>query len=139
MNGLFDTNVLLDVFLERDPFFDASSQVIGFAEQGKLEGWICTTTVTTIHYLLAKALTKEKVEKHLNEVLKIFHVSNVFRVVLEDALASGFRDYEDAVLCQSAIYANLDAILTMNGKDLEKNKLPVYSPTEFLVAIDILG
>jgi predicted nucleic acid-binding protein len=124
--------------LERDPFFDASSQVVAFAEQGKLEGWICGTTVTTIHYLLAKALNRKKAEKHIKELLKIFHLSNVTRVVLEDALVSGFTDYEDAVLYQSAIHANLDTIVTRNGQDFQKSERPVYSPTEFLKAIDIL-
>jgi predicted nucleic acid-binding protein len=90
MNILFDTNVFLDVFLERDPFFDASSQVVAFAEQGKLEGWICGTTVTTIHYLLAKALSRKKAEKNIKELLKIFHLSNVTRVVLEKCISKWF-------------------------------------------------
>lgn len=138
MKILFDTNVLLDLFLERNPFFETSSQMVGFTEKGKIEGWICGTTVTTIHYVLAKALNQKKAETHLNELLKIFHISNVNRVVLEDALTSGFTDYEDAVLYQSAIHANLDTILTRNQQDFQKSELPVYSPAEFLNAIDIL-
>lgn len=106
-------------------FFDASSQVVAFAEQGKLEGWICGTTVTTIHYLLAKALNRKKAGKHIKELLKIFHLSNVTRVVLEDALVSGFTDYVDAVLYQSAIHTNLDTIVTRNGQDFQKSERPV--------------
>jgi predicted nucleic acid-binding protein len=91
MKILFDTNVILDVFLQREPFFDDSSRVLGFAEQDKIEGWICGTTVTTIHYLLAKALTRKEAEEHLHELLKIFHVSSVNRAVLEDALISNLK------------------------------------------------
>lgn len=138
MKILFDTNVILDVFLEREPFFEASSQVLGFAEQDIIEGWICGTTVTTIHYLLAKALTRHEAEEHLNDLLKIFHVTSVNRVVLEDALTSNFKDYEDAVLYHSALHANLEAILTRNQKDFQESNLPVYSPTEFLKAMDSL-
>lgn len=138
MKILLDTNVILDVFLEREPFFGASSQVLGYAEQDKIEGWICSTTVTTIHYLLAKALTRQKAEEHLNDLLKIFHISSVNRVVLEDALTSNFKDYEDAVLYHSAVHANLEAILTRNQKDFQESSLPVYSPAEFLKAIDSL-
>ncbi len=138
MKILFDTNVILDVFLQRKPFFDDSSKVLGFAEQDKIEGWICGTTVTTIHYLLAKALTREEAEEHLQELLKIFHVSSVNRAVLENALNSSFKDYEDAVLYHSALHANLESILTRNQKDFKKSNLPVYSPNEFLKAIDSL-
>lgn len=138
MKILFDTNVILDVFLERHPFFEASSQVLGLAEQDKIEGWIGGTTVTTIHYLLAKALTPQKAEVYINELLKIFHITSINRVVLADALTCNFRDYEDAVLYQTALHANLDAILTRNQKDFQHSSLPVFSPKEFLSAKDSL-
>ena len=119
-------------------FFEASSQVLALAERHKIEGWICGTTVTTVYYLLAKALSRKKAEKHIKELFKIFHVSNINRAVLEDALESKFSDYEDAVIYQSAVHAKLEAILTRNQVDFKKSSLPVYSPSEFLVAMDIL-
>ncbi|SHE59275.1 Predicted nucleic acid-binding protein, contains PIN domain [Fodinibius roseus] len=138
MKVLCDTNVLLDLFLEREPFFENSSQVVGLAEQGKIDGWICGTTVTTIFYLLEKALSRTEAEKNVGKLLKIYHVANVNRVILEGALTNGFRDYEDGVLYQSAIHANLEAIITRNQKDFTKSTLPVYSPSEFLHATDVL-
>jgi len=138
MKVLFDTNVLLDVFLERKSFFGSSAQVVGLVEQGKIDGWIGATTVTTIFYLLSKALTRKQAEENIKKLLKIFHVSSITRVVLEEALDSQFKDYEDGVLYQSAIHANLDVIITRNQKDFTKSSLPVYNPTEFLDVLDIL-
>jgi len=138
MKVLFDTNVLLDVFLEREPFFEASAQAIGLAEKGEIEGWICGTTVTTIFYLLAKQLSSKIANQHVREILKIFNVSNINRVVLEDALENNFNDYEDGVLYESAIHANLEAIISRNQKDFDKSEIPVYSPTVFLEALDML-
>jgi len=60
-------------------------------------------------------------------------------VVLEDALESNFNDYEDGVHYQSAIHANLEAIISRNQKDFDKSEIPVYSPTVFLEALDTLG
>lgn len=139
MKILFDTNVILDVLLEREPFFKASSQVLGYSELNKIDGWICGTTVTTIHYLLAKALTRQKAEEHLRSLFKIFHISTINSIVLDDALADNFKDYEDAVIYHSAVHANVAAILTRNQKDFQQSKLPVYSPIEFLKAIESLG
>lgn len=138
MNVLFDTNVILDVFLMRDPYYKAPSHLLGFAEQHKIEGWICGTTVTTIHYLLAKTLSRKEAEIHLKNLLKIFHVSSVSRVVLEDALASNFKDFEDAVIYQSAVRANVEVILTRNQNDFNKSSISVYSPTAFLNILDTL-
>ncbi|MDZ7757269.1 PIN domain-containing protein [Rhodohalobacter sp.] len=138
MKVLFDTNVLLDVFLEREPFFEASSRAVGLAEEGKIEGWLCGTTVTTIHYLLAKSLNPENAEQYVMDILKIFHIAAITRAVLVEAVGCDFADYEDGVIHQSAIHANLDAILTRNQKDFKKSELPVYSPAEFLKVIEIL-
>ncbi|HYX10269.1 MAG TPA: PIN domain-containing protein, partial [Bacteroidales bacterium] len=96
------------------------------------------TTVTTIFYLLSKALTSKQAEENIRKLLKIFQVSSITRVVLEDALDSQFKDYEDGVLYQSGVHANLDVIITRNQKDFTKSSLPVYSPTEFLDVLDIL-
>lgn len=138
MKVLVDTNVLLDVFLERESFFGPSAQVVGLVEQGKIDGWLGATTVTTIFYLLAKALSDEEAILNIRKLLKIFQVSGINRVILEDALDSSFKDYKDGVLYQSAVHSKLDVIITRNQRDFTKSVLPVYSPAEFLNVLDIL-
>jgi predicted nucleic acid-binding protein len=136
---LFDTNILLDVFLEREPFYEASFTSLMIAEQNIIEGWLCGTTITTIYYLLQKGLSKNSADKHLKNLLKIFHVSPVNRAVLEDAIGSKFTDYEDSVLHQAAIHSRIDGILTRNQKDFKHSTLPVYSPKELLNSLDVLS
>lgn len=138
MKILFDTNVFLDVFLKRTPFFEYSSQVMASAEKGVIEGWICGTSVTTIHYLLARGLTEERARGYLKSLFKIYHVAGVNRAVLTDALESEFNDYEDAVLYQSARHANLDGIVTRDPDGFIKADIPVYGPEDLLTAIEAL-
>lgn len=88
--------------------------------------------------MLAKELSREKARIYVQKILQIFNVSTVSRVVLEDALKNGFKDYEYGVLYQSAIHANLETIITRNQKDFTKSSLPVYSPDDFLDALDVL-
>lgn len=132
MKVLFDTNILLDVFLKRESFYYKSVQLIAFAEEGKIEGWLCSTTVTTLYYLLSKELNRKKADVHINNLLKIFHVARVDRAVLAGATDSNFTDFEDAVLYQSAVHSRLDAILTRNQKDFKESELPVYTPVQFI-------
>lgn len=138
MKVLFDTNVILDVLLDRTPFFESSVRVVALAEKGEVEGWICGTTVTTIYYLLAKQLTSVEARKHVRKLLKIFNVSVINRIVLEDALDLNFNDYEDGVLYQSAVHAHLEVIVTRNEKDFGKSEIPVFSPSVFLEVFDSL-
>jgi predicted nucleic acid-binding protein len=130
MNILFDTNVLLDVFLKRNPFYGPSVHLIGMVEQSELEGWLGGTTVTTIHDLLQKHLDRQSAKKHLSTVLELFHIAPVNQLVLKEALALSFSDYEDAVLHQAAVHANLDGIVTRNTGDFSNSNLPIYTPEE---------
>lgn len=132
MNILFDTNILLDVFLERYPFFENSVHLLDLAEKRRLNGWLGATTVTTLYYLLQKELNEKRADQITKALFKIFNVSPVNRTVLETAFETDFKDYEDAVLFQSAYHSNLDGILTRNKKDFKNATLSVYTPTELI-------
>jgi len=135
VNILFDTNILLDVYLRRETFFEESAFVIAQVEKEIINGWIGSTTVTTLHYLVAKWKDVEATKKVIGSSLKLFNISPVNRAVLEEALQLDFSDFEDAVLHQSAIHANLDGIVTRNKKDFSKASLPIYTPAELIALL----
>lgn len=132
MNILFDTNILLDVFLKRNPFYKASIKLVSHVEWAEIDGWLGGTTVTTIHYLLAKYLNRRQANRHIKTLFELFHIASVNQVVLSGAINDQFTDYEDAVLHQAAIHANLDGIVTRNTSDFSKAQLPIYTPEELL-------
>ena len=53
MRVLFDTNVVLDVLMDRSPFAEAASRLFAAVEHGTVGGYLGATTVTTVHYLTA--------------------------------------------------------------------------------------
>jgi len=55
---LFDTNVLLDVLLNREPHAEPAARLLSLVDTGELEGVICATTVTTVHYLASRAMRR---------------------------------------------------------------------------------
>lgn len=138
MKILFDTNILLDVFLKRKKLYKTSAILLDYAVKGKIEGWLSGISVTTSYYLVSKTLSRQEAEKHIGSLFEIFHLCSVNQVVLEEALNSGFKDYEEAVQYQSALQAGLDGILTRNKKDYRKSDLPVYTPNELLKALETL-
>lgn len=132
MNILVDTNVILDVLLNRAPFVDNSSEIMGLVERRKYKGMLCATTLTTIHYLACKSIGKKHGHEAIRTLLQIYHVAPVNQKVLTLALSSTFRDFEDGVLHAAAIQAGAEAIITRNIKDFTKAELPVFTPEEFL-------
>ena len=59
MNILFDTNVVLDVLLDRKPFSAPASVIFSWVEAGEFIGFLGATTVTTIFYLATKVVGKK--------------------------------------------------------------------------------
>ncbi len=130
MKVLFDTNVVLDLLLDREPFSTLAAQLFSRVEGGEVEGSICATTVTTVHYLARKAVGNRQARGEVQKLLDLFEVAPVDRTVLEGALTSKFADFEDAVLHQAALNAGVQGIVTRNIQDFKGAKIPVYSPEE---------
>lgn len=138
MRVLVDTNVVLDVLLDRRPFAEAAARVFALVEQSKMEGFLCATTVTTIDYLLGQALSPDEAHAALRQLLDLFEIAPVNRPVLEQALYSRVSDFEDAVLEQSARLVSADAITTRNLTDFKKSCITVFDPRELLSAVQIM-
>ncbi|SPD75301.1 Toxin-antitoxin system, toxin component, PIN family [uncultured Desulfobacterium sp.] len=138
MKTLFDTNVILDVFLDREPFSSDAAILLSKVERSEIIGFICATTVTTIHYLTTKALGPQAASKHIQSLLSLFVIAPVNRVILENAAASKFPDFEDAVLYEAACHAGAKYIVTRNIDDFKNSKLPVFEPKEFINVLESL-
>ncbi len=134
---LLDTNIVLDVLLDRDPFSEPASQLMSLVEKGEIFGLLCATTVTTIHYLSSKVMGKTKAQNQIKTLLTLFEIAPVNRVVNKDALGSKFSDFEDAVIYQAARHAGAEAIVTRNPKDFKRSKLPIYDSDEMLKVIQL--
>jgi len=58
LNILFDTNIILDALLDRDPFGANAVCLIDAAERTIINGYVCADSITTMYYLMEKAKTK---------------------------------------------------------------------------------
>jgi len=131
---LFDTNVILDVMLDREPFADAASALLEQVENGVIAGYLSATTITTIHYLASKAIGEEKAQTEIEKLFSLFEVAPINRAVLEAALKSRMADFEDAVLSEAAKAVGVDGIVTRNIKDFKRAGISIYNPIELLDA-----
>jgi predicted nucleic acid-binding protein len=128
MRVLIDTNVILDLWLAREPFWPDAAALLAQVENRKLEGWICPTTVTTLHYLAKKELGEAKARKLIRDVLHLCQVGNMNEGILLNALDSQLKDYEDAVIEAIAVVNQIDLIATRNLKDFRKSKIEAREP-----------
>jgi len=136
MRVLFDTNIVLDLLLDREPFSQDAQTLVSKVEKGEITGLLCATTITTIHYLIGRSSRKEKSVEIIKSLLKLFEIANVTRAVLEEALEVNDRDYEDSVLYKSAYHAGAGMIVTRDRNGFGKSDIPVMNPQELLALLE---
>jgi predicted nucleic acid-binding protein len=132
MRVLFDVDVVLDLLLDRVPFSKDAAVLLSMAEGGQLTGHICATAVTALYYIAQKAIGERRARAELRKLLSFLEPLAVNRAVLESALNSQFRDFEDAVSHEAARLAGVHCIVTRNVRDFRASRIPAYSPSEFI-------
>ena len=110
MKVLFDTNVLLDILLEREPHIEVASKLFSLVDNGRIQGSICATAATTAYYMTTKGLGSKRAHDQVRTLLSMFEVATVDGGVLQRALDSGFSDYEDSVAHEATVAAGVGAI-----------------------------
>lgn len=138
MRVLFDTNILIDLYLLRKPYLENAQLLFDAVDEGLVTGLLGATTVTTVFYLVRKEIGSAAAQEKIGELLTRFGVAPVGRAVIEDALALGFADFEDAVLHEAARHARAAAVVTRNAKDFQPSALPIHTPAELLRLLDLL-
>jgi predicted nucleic acid-binding protein len=136
MKILVDTNVILDVLLDRQPFSGPASRLFALIEKSAVEAFVCATTVTTVDYLLNQSLSRADSKKALLRLLELFEIAPVNRPVIEEALQSRMTDFEDAVLAHAANLVGVAAVVTRNIKDFKFSPIKALDPIEILSIIE---
>ena len=125
---LFDTNVVLDVLLDRQPFVEASAAAWAAIETGAARGMLAAHAVTTLDYLVRKELGADKGRRVISAILKIFAVAPVNGTVIQEALELSLPDFEDAVTATAARLAGCEFIVTRDPKGFRGSPVRCLTP-----------
>jgi predicted nucleic acid-binding protein len=126
-----DTNVVLDVVLDREGFVEEASELFLLHEAAEVEIFISALSLANIAYIVKK---NGKNPFHVVAgLLKWINVVSLDRIHLEKNINSSFRDFEDGLQYFSSMdVKNIEAIITRDKTDFKKSKIPVLTPKEFL-------
>jgi predicted nucleic acid-binding protein len=125
---LLDTNVVLDVLLDRKPYADASAAAWAAVETGVSEGMLAAHAVTTIHYLMRKEMGNTKAARTISAILRVFEVAAVDGVVIREALQLPVSDFEYAVTAAAARLAGCECIVTRDPKGFRGSAVRSMTP-----------
>ena len=130
---LIDTDVILDFFFDRKPFSENSSIILNMCERKHIQGFVTPVIISNSYYLLRRTAQHDKVISKLKQLLSITDVLNMNKQIIENALNSDFKDFEDALQNFAAVSnGDIDVIVTRNVKDFKKSEIAVLTPESFL-------
>jgi len=136
---LFDSDVLLDVLAQRQPFVIASAQALNVVTVTKMEmqikGYVSGHAVTNIFYVLRRQIGSEMARDAISRLLLHLQVASITDEVIRAALQSSMTDFEDAVSSEAANAVGVEIIVTRNKSDFVASSVPAMLPEEFLAAL----
>ena len=132
---LIDTNIILDIALERRPFFKDATDLFKELENKEISSFVTATTITDIYYILRKSKSHSDIIAFLRDFFEYIEIAGVDKHIIINALNSNIKDFEDAVQIESAIGQNIRTVITRNKDDFKKSGLKIYYPTEFIMLL----
>jgi predicted nucleic acid-binding protein len=134
MKHLFlDTNVVIDVLANRQPFCENSAKMFEKAKNGNVKLFISSLSYSTIYYILNKEIGHKSTIETLKKIDNLIETLDVTSTIVKKSLYSDFPDFEDAIQYFTAISnKKIKVIVTRNHKDFKKSELLVLSPDEVL-------
>lgn len=131
-----DTNIILDLLGERDPYYDSIAKVASLADKEELILVVSPISFATLNYFISKYESSQIAQVKLRKFKIICEICKLDEHIIEKGLNSDFEDFEDALQYFSATASDCDIIITRNGKDFKRSLLPVMSAEEFLRSIN---
>ncbi len=137
MKLMIDTNVLLDVLIRREAFYDNSRSVLSLCENRTVQGFVSASAITDIFYITRKAIGgTEETYRVISSILNIVRILTVTNDDVLKAFQIKAKDFEDCLMATCARTNKCDGIVTRNKKDFLTFGITLYSPEELLQLFD---
>jgi predicted nucleic acid-binding protein len=127
-----DTNIVLDVLLNRPGLADESEAVILRCEAAGDPMFMAWHGVATAYYLIRRGRTEAQAMSELDKLLAWVRVAEATDASLRRARTLGFGDFEDALQVVSAEACSADVIVTRNVVDFTRGRLAAMMPAQFI-------
>ena len=136
LNNLFiDTDIILDILLDRKEFFDDSSAIFQKFENNEVLLFTSTSIIINAQYVGQQQIGKNQCKFVINYLLDYFLIIEANIALLKKAYNSKFSDMEDAIQYYTATQnESIDYFITRNTKDFRAGDsgISVVTPTQFL-------
>ena len=132
---LLDTDVIIDVALDRRPYADPTSELLDRIERGAEAAYIAWHTVSNFYYIVAPAVGDATARDFIVDLTSFVAVATTDTEGVRYAAQLPMADFEDAMQVAAARACGARYIVTRNIRDYARAPIPAVGPQQALVEL----
>ena len=131
---LIDTDVLIDIALDRPPHSEAAFGLIERVEQGVETASVAWHSISNLYYIVKPTRGDITTRDFIRELTEFVHVAQTDTESIRYATQLPMTDFEDAMQVAAAQACNAQFIVTRNVRDYQQSPIPAITPQEHLTS-----
>jgi predicted nucleic acid-binding protein len=132
---LLDTNVLIDLALDRAPHSEAASGLIDALEQRPGTAFVAWHSLSNFYYLVSPSRGKNQTKDFLLDLMRFVRVAPTTTESLQYAGKLDLKDFEDAMQVAAAAACQASVIATRNLRDYVRSPIRAAEPQAVLAEL----
>jgi len=132
---LLDTDVLVDVALDREDHADSAAQLLDRVENGEVRAAVAWHSMSNLYYLVAPAHGGVRTRDFIVQLVSFIDVAKTGTEEMRYAAGLPLADFEDAMQVAAARACGARWIVTRNLRDYTRSPVPAISPRQALAEL----
>jgi predicted nucleic acid-binding protein len=128
----FDTNVLLDHLLDREPFADDAAALWSMAERREIVGCISAISFNFVYYIVRHQANERSARRAIKGLRDVFEIVEVDAQIIHQAIDADFGDFEDAIQHACAVRIGASHLVTRDLPGYRRAEVAVVAPDTYL-------
>ena len=129
---LLDTDVLVDIALDRHPHSESASELLDRIEHGAEAAYIAWHSVSNLYYVIAPAVGGVSARDFIVELTRFVAVAMTDTEGIRYAAELPMADFEDAMQVAAARACGARHIVTRNVSDYVRSPIRAVDPQQAL-------
>ena len=132
---LLDTDILIDIALDRRPYSESASKLLDLIEFGSESACIAWHSISNLYYLVSPIRGDMSTREFIVELTRFVEVATTNSESIRYAAELPMSDFEDAMQVAAACACGARNIVTRNIRDYVRSPIPAVSPQQALAEL----
>ncbi len=125
---LLDTDVLIDVALDRSPYSEDACTLLDWLENRPGNAYVALHSIANFYYLARPSRGHSNTKEFILELIKFISIAPTNSKGIITAANLAMKDFEDAMQVAAALACQADIIVTRNIRDYSKSPIRALMP-----------